>query len=76
MVMMVIEVAYATPERQAILTVTVPEGTDVRTCIERSGIMQQFAEINLEEQKLAFGARQQNSMRSHGMVIALKFIVP
>ena len=52
MAMMMVEVAYATPERQAIVTVTVPEGTDAKTCIERSGIQQQFVEIDLEQQKV------------------------
>ena len=57
MAMMMVEVAYATPERQAIVTVTVPEGTDVKTCIERSGIQQQFVEIDLEQQKVGIWSK-------------------
>ncbi|MAD53989.1 MULTISPECIES: RnfH family protein [unclassified Idiomarina] len=57
MAMMVIEVAYATPERQAILTVTVAEGTDVKTCIERSGILEQFTDIDLGKQKVGIWSK-------------------
>lgn len=47
-----VEVAYATPEKQLILTVQVPQGTTVAQCIERSGIEQHFADIDLNQQKV------------------------
>ncbi|WP_187346280.1 MULTISPECIES: RnfH family protein [Idiomarina] len=50
--MLTIEVAYATPEKQLILTVQVPEGTTVQQCIEQSGIVEHFAEIDLSQQKV------------------------
>lgn len=50
--MLTIEVAYATPEKQLILSIQVPEGTTVEECIEQSGIKQHFAEIDLSQQKV------------------------
>lgn len=48
----VVEVAYATPDKQLILTVQVPPGTTVEECILRSGINEHFPEIDLAEQKV------------------------
>ncbi len=41
------EVAYAVPERQLILKVDGGPGMTVREAIERSGILEQFPEIDL-----------------------------
>ncbi len=49
---MKIGVVYASPTRQAWLSVEVPDGTTVKDTIERSGILQQFPEIDLEQQKV------------------------
>lgn len=49
---MKISIAYAAPTRQAWLSVEVPDGTSVKDAIERSGILQQFPEIDLEQQKV------------------------
>lgn len=46
------EVAYATPQRQEILRVSVPEGTSIFEAVQRSGICEQFPEIDLEKQSL------------------------
>ena len=46
--MIQIEVAYATPAEQKILTLEVAEGTTVHQAIEQSGINQHFPEINLD----------------------------
>jgi putative ubiquitin-RnfH superfamily antitoxin RatB of RatAB toxin-antitoxin module len=43
-----VEVAYARPDRQQILEVTVPEGTSAMEAIRMSGITDVFAEIELE----------------------------
>jgi len=50
--MLKVGVVYAIPARQSWLTVDVPEGTSVRDTIEKSGILHQFPEINLESQKV------------------------
>ncbi|MGM0524847.1 MAG: RnfH family protein [Pseudomonadota bacterium] len=52
MTMNTVEVAYATPEKQLILTVQVPAGTTVEQCIEQSGIQQHFSDIDLSQQKV------------------------
>lgn len=49
---MKIGIAYAAPTRQAWLSVEVADGTSVKDAIERSGILQQFPEIDLEQQKV------------------------
>jgi len=49
---MKIGIAYAAPTRQAWLSVELPDGATVKDAIERSGILQQFPEIDLEQQKV------------------------
>lgn len=49
---MKVSVVYAKPKRQVLLTVDVPEGSDVRDAIDRSGILKQFPEIDLETQRV------------------------
>jgi putative ubiquitin-RnfH superfamily antitoxin RatB of RatAB toxin-antitoxin module len=49
---MKVGVAYATPEKQLWLNVDVPEGACVKDAIEKSGIMKQFPEIDLANQKV------------------------
>lgn len=43
-----IEVAYATPEKQRIVSLTVPEGTTVREAARRSQLDEQFPGLDLE----------------------------
>lgn len=47
-----VEVAYALPEKQTILTVEVAEGTSLREAAQLSGIADEFPELNLAEAKL------------------------
>ena len=47
-----VEVAYALPEQQVILTVSVPAGTNVEETIKRSGILERFPEIDLSQNKV------------------------
>lgn len=47
-----VEVAYATPERQNIVAIKVPDGTTVATAIEISGLLSQFPEIDLSVNKV------------------------
>lgn len=49
---MKVGVAYATPARQAWLTVDVPEGSTVAEAIAASGILEMFPEIDLTAQKV------------------------
>jgi len=49
---MKIGIAYASPSRQIWLTTEVPDGATIADAIERSGILKQFPEIDLEQQKV------------------------
>lgn len=44
----VVEVAYARPEAQRIVQLRVPEGTTLLEAVQRSGIIEFFPEIDLE----------------------------
>lgn len=45
-------VAYADRFKQVWLKLDVPEGSTVKDAIERSGLLKQFPEIDLENQKI------------------------
>lgn len=47
-----VEVAYARPDVQVIIPLDVAPGTTVRQAIELSGILEQFPEIDLENNKV------------------------
>lgn len=47
-----LEVAYAKPDEQVILTLTVSEGCTLLEAIHSSGILQRFPEIDLSKQAI------------------------
>jgi putative ubiquitin-RnfH superfamily antitoxin RatB of RatAB toxin-antitoxin module len=47
-----VEVAYALPEHQQIIALNVEEGCTVREAVERSGVLEQFPEIDLASNKM------------------------
>ena len=47
-----VEVAYARPDEQMILTVEVGAGVTLRQAIEQSGIMEYFTDIDLDQAKV------------------------
>ncbi|MGB4336428.1 MAG: RnfH family protein [Chromatiaceae bacterium] len=47
-----VEVAYARPDAQALLSVTSDPGMTVREAIERSGVLKRFPEIDLAINKV------------------------
>jgi putative ubiquitin-RnfH superfamily antitoxin RatB of RatAB toxin-antitoxin module len=47
--MVEVEVAYANPEQQLIVTLTMPEGTSVEDAIKASGLLDYFPEIVMSE---------------------------
>jgi putative ubiquitin-RnfH superfamily antitoxin RatB of RatAB toxin-antitoxin module len=47
-----VEVAYGTAERQVLLEVEVPVGTTVLDAIERSGILDQFPDFDIDTARL------------------------
>lgn len=52
-----VEVAYALPERQALLPLMVPEGMTARGAIELSGVLELFPEIDLQVSKVGIFGR-------------------
>lgn len=52
-----VEVAYALPERQALLTLSVSSAASVEQIIQQSGILQQFPQIDLQSQKVGVWSR-------------------
>ncbi len=42
-----IEVAYALPHKQSLLRLDVPAGTTVEQAVQRSGLLEQYPEIDL-----------------------------
>ncbi len=47
-----VEVVYALAQRQKVVPMNLPEGTTVRQAIERSGLLAEFPEIDLANNKL------------------------
>ena|SRR5690625_5014153 len=47
-----VEVAYAHPNHQVILKVSVPENTTVEKAIQASGILERFPEISLDQNSI------------------------
>ena len=52
-----VEVAYALPERQSLLTLSVDPQATVQQIISQSGILQQFSDIDLAVQKIGVWSR-------------------
>ncbi|PKD40647.1 RnfH family protein [Methylomonas sp. LW13] len=47
-----VEVAYATPERQLLIPISLAANSTVELAIEASGILREFPEIDLSQQKV------------------------
>lgn len=47
-----VQVAYATPARQEVIDVTLPEGSTIEDAIRRSGILARFPEIDLSRHRV------------------------
>ena len=53
-----VEVAYAMPEEQVIISIKVPTKFNVKQAIEKSGIQKKFPSINLSKNKVGiFGKK-------------------
>ncbi len=55
-----VEVAYATPEKQLILSVGVPEGATAREAVESSGIVDHFPGIELDQSAMGIFSKPLN----------------
>ncbi|MEP1471990.1 MAG: RnfH family protein [Halieaceae bacterium] len=47
-----VEVAYATPDKQCIVPLTVPEGTTALAAAQQSGLDKQYEGLSIEDSKL------------------------
>ena len=66
-----IEVAYAKPEVQVIIPIEVEEGTTVEKAIQLSGILTQFPEIDLNQNKVGIFSKiskKDQPLRDHDRV--------
>ncbi|MED5526558.1 MAG: RnfH family protein [Pseudomonadota bacterium] len=52
-----VEVAYAEPERQALIALKVVEGATVQEVIERSGILGRFSDLDLAKNDVGIWSR-------------------
>lgn len=52
-----VEVAYATPERQLIVPLNVPEGTTALEAVKQSTIASEFSEINIDKDPMGIFSR-------------------
>lgn len=52
-----VEVAYARPERQEVVVLTLPEGSTVKQAIDASGLLARHPEIDLAKNKLGVFAK-------------------
>jgi hypothetical protein len=52
-----VEVAYALPDRQALIAVQLPQGGTVKQAIQRSGVLAAFPEIDLQRAKVGIFGR-------------------
>ena len=52
-----VEVVYATPERQEIASISLPEGSTVEQAIAASGLLARHPEIDLTKNKLGIYAK-------------------
>ena len=53
-----VEVAYALPEEQVIISIKVPSKFDVKQAIEKSGIQKKFPSIDLSKNKVGIFGKQ------------------
>jgi putative ubiquitin-RnfH superfamily antitoxin RatB of RatAB toxin-antitoxin module len=53
-----IEVAYAAPDKQVLLGLSVPEGTNVAEGIERSAIQDEFPELKMDIKAVGIFSRK------------------
>lgn len=55
--MLSVEVAYALPAKQQIVSLTLPRGSTLRQAIDASGLLQKYPEIDLTKHKVGIFAK-------------------
>jgi putative ubiquitin-RnfH superfamily antitoxin RatB of RatAB toxin-antitoxin module len=67
-----VEVAYALPHRQQLLTLDVPLGTTAFGAVQLSGIVEQFPDIDLENAKMGiFG----QALGTKGLALPKEYVL-
>ena len=56
--LLAIEVAYALPDQQSLLRLDVPAGTTVEEAVQRSGLLEQYPDINLSSAAMGIFGKQ------------------
>ena len=59
-----VEVAYALPEEQIIISIKVPTKFNVQQAIEKSGIQKKFSDIDLSKNKVGIFGKQTTARSS------------
>ncbi len=59
-----VEVAWATPDRQRVVSLRVPRGATAREAVNRSGIAEEFPEIDLETAVVGIFSRKLDGKRA------------
>ena len=49
---MIVEVAYALPEKQSLITLELEEGVTIKEAIEASGILEEYKQIDLSKDRV------------------------
>ena len=52
-----VEIAYALPEQQLVITIQIPQQSTIESAIQTSGILQRFPEIDLTQNKVGIFGR-------------------
>jgi len=68
---MKIEVVYALPGRQEIISLNLPSGATVQDAVERSGLLERYPDIDLKKQKVGIFAKLSKldtALRDHDRV--------
>ncbi len=55
-----IEVAYALPEKQKLFSLEIPAGSTIEFAIKRSGVLEEFPDIDLSKQKVGIFSKARN----------------
>ena len=61
---MIVEVAYALPEKQSLITLELEEGVTIKEAIEASGILEEYKQIDLSKDRVGIFQNLQLLIRS------------
>ena len=71
---MIVEVAYALPDKQSLISLEVEEGTTIKEAIEVSGVLDTYNQIDLTRDKVGIFLSLQHLTQYYVKRIVLRFI--